>query len=79
MIINEDEILKISRPEKFNDSVRLDAIANGFSVWQTINLETGTEQWYCQYAIDGIVCGDTLREALDKGMEANDTRSNSQT
>ena len=54
------------------NTARLNAIVNGFCVWQVINLETGVEQWHCQYAIDGIVCGDTLREAIDKGIEANE-------
>jgi hypothetical protein len=48
---------------------RLDAIASGFSVWQTVNLSTNEEQWYCQYSIDGIAVGATMREAIDKALE----------
>ena len=59
------------------DSKRLDAIENGFAVWQTINLDDGKESWHCQHSIGGVVCADTLREAIDKGIEANDARTNS--
>lgn len=53
------------------DSERIDAIESGFSIWQEINLSTAETIWFCQYSIEGVTTGSSLRDAIDKALVAN--------
>lgn len=58
----------LQAPTKVTDTERVDFVAQGAYVGQTIT--DGVERWHCIHGIDKRSDGATMREAIDNAIRA---------